>query len=106
MAPQILQFSPAPPLSKKSFGTEDGVESMVRCAKVAAIKARGDVLLGGPSLRPITFLCRSLQRSSNITSVVRSILLDSALVHTIRLVSFQVACLVRLHARGSAPHAQ
>jgi hypothetical protein len=37
---------------KKSFGTEDGVESVVRRAKVAAIKARGDVLLGGPSLRP------------------------------------------------------
>ena len=45
MAPHILQFSPAPPLSKKLLERTDGVESLVRCAKVAALKPRRDVLL-------------------------------------------------------------
>lgn len=38
MAPHILQLSPAPPLSKNLLERTDGVESLVRCAKVAALR--------------------------------------------------------------------
>jgi hypothetical protein len=66
MAPHILQFFPAPPLSKNLLERTDGVESLVRCAKVVAIKARGDVLLGGPSTGthhvPLPFTAKIIQR--------------------------------------------